>query len=231
MKIPNVHKVMCALALLALLWASVAEAQPSRKTEEVGSWLLSCPQDPATDKTPCRLRHRVWVVAPQPGHPDAAMEVENRDGGPVPVLMVRGVTLPDTAGALVAHDSTADVQFDFEDALSFPCVFGHGALTCAPKPDEEKVAVARLRAAQVALVRLHLALPASATSAPLDQLRALDMNRTRDALRRIEPGAAVGSGWDWHDLLEWLLRQLGFPGGVAELRHWMADQVATLMSW
>lgn len=219
---------MSGLVLLALLPPTPAGAQsPPRRTEEIGSWLLSCPQDPAIDRMGCRLRHRVWVLAPQPGRPDAALEVESRAGGPAPVLVVHGVTMPDAAGAVFARNSTAEVRFDFEDTLNFSCVFAHGGLTCAPKPDEEKVAAARLRAAQVALVRLHLALPAGAVPALPDQVRALDMSRTGDALRRIEPGAA---GWDWRDLLAWLLRQIGFPGGMEELRHWLVDRVASLMS-
>lgn len=227
MKIPAFPQAMSALALLALLPPPAGAQSPPRGAEEIGSWLLSCPHDPATDRVGCRLRHRVWVLGPQPGRPDAALEVESRDGEPVPVLAVHGVTLPDAAGAVFARNSTAEVRFDFADTLNFPCVFAHGGLTCAPKPAEEKVAAARLRAAQVALVRLHLALPAGAAPALPDQVRALDMSRTGDALQRILPGDA---GWDWRDLLEWLLRQIGFRGGMAELRHWLMDRVASLMT-
>jgi hypothetical protein len=235
MKIPGFCKTLSSAALLALLLPQPAGAQsrptePPRRTEKIGSWVLSCPQDPAADKMPCRLRHRVWVLAPQAGHPDAAMEVENRQDGPVPVLVVHDLNLPDAVGALLAQKSMAEVQFDFEDTLNFPCAFAHGGLTCGPKPADEKVASVRLQAAQVALVRLHLALPAGTAPAMPDQLRALDMDRTRDALRRIETGAAETSGWDWRDLLEWLLRQIGFQGGLAQLRHWLMDQVASLMN-
>src|ERR1035437_2138356 len=113
MKIPAFPQAMSALALLELLPPPAGAQSPPRGAEEIGSWLLSCPHDPATDRVGCRLRHRVWVLAPQAGRPDAALEVESRDGEPVPVLAVHGVTLPAAAGAVFARHSTAEVRFDF----------------------------------------------------------------------------------------------------------------------
>ena len=62
-----------------------------------------------------------------------------------------------------------------------------------------------------------------------DQQRNLDLARTADAIGRLQPaGTTPDTRWDLHDLLDWLARQLGFPGGLEGLLRWLFDRAATL---
>ena len=201
--------------LVVLGWLGPAVAQPRpmelpRRLEEIGSWIAGCPGKGGAS---CEVRHRSWLVAPAGARPFAALEIRGRHGATDPVVVVYGVTIPEAAGTVLALGAEATIRFGAEPPIRLSCDFADGMITCAPTRADAVAAAAQLRQAKVVTIRLHLAqtLP--------DLTRTLELFRTGDAADRIQPS---GDGrWDLRDLLDWSARQLGFPGGTAELTRWL----------
>ena len=85
--------------------------EPARKTEEVGSWLAACVRDTRPGPPACDIRHRTWLLPPSAGHVSAALEIGLRHGVAVPVVTLRGVSIPDATGTLLALATGVTVQF------------------------------------------------------------------------------------------------------------------------
>ncbi len=206
-------------------------AEPSRQPEEIGSWIVSCARTAKPDPPACDARHRVWLLPPAGGRLSAALEIQQRHGFPVPVIAVHGVAIPEATGTVLALATDATVQFGAGAVIRLPCDFAQDTLSCAPARPDAQTASARLSQARRAVIRLHLAAPAS-LKAPVslpDQQRSLDLARTAEAIRRIQPsGAVADTRWDLRDLLDWLARQLGFTGGLDGLLRRLLGQAATL---
>ena len=205
--------------------------EPARKTEEVGSWLAACVRDARPGPPPCDIRHRTWLLPPSAGHVSAALEIGLRHGVAVPVVTLRGVSIPDATGTLLALATGVTVQFGADPPVRLPCGYAEDVLSCAPGRVDAPAASAQLRQATNAVIRLHVA-PSTGLKLPFalpDQQRSLDLTRTADAIARLQPsGTTPDTRWDLQDLLDWLARQLGFAGGLEGLLRWLFDRAAAL---
>lgn len=239
-RVLNGPKLLGVLGLS--LWASVPAAaqprpaDPTRKIEEVGSWAVGCTQEQKSGPPACDIRHRVWIVAPAGGRPSAALEIQMRHGFAVPVVVIHGGahsgTIPDATGALLALAAEVTVQFGADPPIRLPCGFARDILGCAPVRADAQAASVRLGRAATAVVRLHLAVPAGMALPVSDQLRVLDLTRTADAIRYLQPAGnqpeEADTRWDLHDLMDWVARQLGFADGLEGLLRWLFSQAALL---
>lgn len=221
---------LCLLAPVPAL-AELRPAEPSRQPEEVGSWIVRCARTAKPGPPACDIRHRAWLLPPAAGRLSAALEIQLRHGFPVPVMAVHGVAIPEAIGSLLALATDATVQFGAGAVIRLPCDFAQDTLRCAPARPDAQAASAQLRQAENAVIRLHLAVPAN-LKAPVslpDQQRSLDLTRTAEVIRRIQPaGAVADTRWDLRDLLDWLARQLGFTGGLDDVLRRLLGQAATL---
>ncbi|MFN6955313.1 MAG: hypothetical protein ACK4PG_11010 [Acetobacteraceae bacterium] len=172
------------LLALALSLAVPAAAQPT--TERIGAWLLTCVTDRMTDRTDCRLRHRDPVEG---GEAPLELEITERGGRYLPVLVARDLTL-DTAGrALTALTATAQMRFPPERLFEMPCGLLGRAVLCAPRPEDSERIARDLPAARTALVRLT-GLGAGGGGAPVE----LQMDGIEEALARFQSRMPPGAG-------------------------------------
>ncbi len=210
---------------------ALAQPNPARNGEEIGSWIVNCSDGGKAEPLECQLRHRVWIIPPGGTRPSVDLEVAARHGSLAPILAVHGLTVPEPAGAMLALSTDATVQFDADLPIQLPCGFARGTIACAPSRADAAQATQRLRLAKTVTVRLHLVAPASpglAVPVP-DQTRSLELHRTADAMNRIQPaGATADQGEDLADILDWLAQKFGFPGGSQEFLRWLLGQAAAL---
>ena len=217
------------LLIPALAAAKTRPIEPSRKTEEIGSWIVRCASVGKDEGMACGMRHRVWVLAPAGGRPFAALEVQARRGALVPVLAIHGVTIPDATGAVLALAASASLQFDTNPPIPLPCGFEMDTILCAPTRADAPAGLEQLRNARTALLRVHLAEPAKLAGLLPEQTRSLELARTADAIRLIQPtSTAADTRWDLRDVVDWLAQQAGFPGGANALLRWLFGQAAML---
>lgn len=206
------------LMLSALLLPVLAAAQPrpvptQTRTDEIGSWLITCQSDPMTDQGNCTMRHRLWVEVPQDGTPGIALEVINRFGALIPALTVRELSLESIPRGFMALTATAQMRFDRNPMLEMPCGFEGLAVVCAPAQQDAKRAASELATAQTVLVRIRGIgpLPAEGPTEPV----ALDLKDTQQALAHFRPEAKdsppPAAAQDWRSVLERLM-ELGGAG-------------------
>ncbi len=208
---------MRALLLLlpALLLPALAAAQPravptERRTEEIGSWVLSCQSDPMTDRGSCFMRHRLWIEVPKPGEPGIALEAINRFGQLIPAVTMRELTLEAAPRGFMALTATVQLRFDRNALIELPCGLEGYAVVCAPREEDARKAASQLAAGRTVLARVRGTgpLPAQGPTEPV----ALDLERTGEALTRFRPQApesappATPLGQDWREMLERLMR-------------------------
>lgn len=205
--------------LILLLMATAACAQPRRidspsRTEEVGSWRITCAADPMTDRQACTMRHRLWVEEPHDGVPGLALEVVNRAGQYVPALTVRDLTLASASRGLMAITATAQIRFDRNPLLELPCALDGRTLLCLPEAAYAPVAAAQLLTARTLLLRMRATgpFPAQGPEEPV----ALDLEQTVVAVARFRqsapeplPPAPPGPNLDLRELFERLQRLTG----------------------
>ena len=205
--------------------------EPARKIEELGSWIATCLHDARPDPPACDIRHRTWLLPPSAGHVSASFEIGLRHGVAVPVVTLRGISIPEATGMLLALATDVTVQFGANPPVKLPCDFAKEVLHCAPARLDAPPASAQLRQAANSVIRLHLA-TSSNLKLPFvipDQQRNLDLTRTAAAIGRLQPaGTTSDTRWDLHDLLDWLARQLGFTSGLEGLLRWVFDRAAAL---
>ncbi len=159
--IPAAFAPAVALAIAALLPAAAppAAAQPapapaSPGTEEIGTWRLTCTVDRMTDRGLCVLRHRDWVEPPTTGQAGLALEVQNRGGRLVPVVVARDMPLEGAARGILALTGTAQLRFPPNPMFELPCGLEGRSLACAPRPADAARAAEELPAAGRVLVRM-----------------------------------------------------------------------------
>ncbi|MEJ0016880.1 MAG: hypothetical protein WDN25_09965 [Acetobacteraceae bacterium] len=206
------------LGLPALLPGGQAAAQDRPASEEIGSWILTCPADAKAD--PCRLRHRTWVMPPGSGTPGAALEVVHRAGRFVPVVALRGLPTATALAGLLTLQPTAGLRFDAAPRTALDCTLDTGAVVCAPLDAASASAAGELTVSRSVLVQVRLTLPGT----PLpEQERSLELSRTADALARFRATAPeseampVVPGLDWRGFLDRLAHDAGWEHGLADL--------------
>ncbi len=207
--------------IFALLLAPflAAHAQPrvvpvQRQTDDIGSWQLSCFSDPMTDRKTCTLQHRLWIEEPQNGVGGLRLEVLNRHSQLVPALAVRNLTVETAMRGLMALTATAQVRFDGNPMMEFPCGLEGRAVVCAPRADQAVAAGAQLAAANTVLIRIRATGPFP-TQGPTEAV-ALDLDQTSKALERAlgqiaDSTPRPGTSWTGGDMMEMFdrLRNLG----------------------
>lgn len=207
------------LAVLALLIAGPLAAQPQPALDQIGSWLLTCPADMKSE--PCRMRHQAWVLPPGSGHPSAALEVLRRRDLLIPAIAMRGLTMQAALGGMLALKASVSLRFDAGQPVDLVCGLDGAAVVCAPEGTQAASAGSQLAAAHSVLVQMQLSLPG--VIALPEQSRALDLQRTSEALARFRATAPAGEalpaipGLDWHGFLDRLMRDAGFEHGLSDL--------------
>ena len=185
---------LAATALAALALAAPAAAQTTTPAgvppEEIGSWRLSCIADRMTDRADCQLRHRDPVERAQGAAGSSLLlEVQERNGRLVPVVVARDLTLEGAQRGLLALTGTAQLRFPPNRFYDMPCTLEGRSLVCAPKAEDLARAAEELPAASTALVRMVGVGAGSDRAEPVE----LRLERTRDALARYRARVPEGS--------------------------------------
>jgi len=186
-----------ANALAALAIAGLAAGAAAQTTtpagvppEEIGSWRLSCVTDRMTDRADCQLRHREPVETAQGSGSSLLLEVQERGGRLVPVVIARDLTLEGAQRGLLALTGTAQLRFPPNRYFELPCGLEGRNLVCAPKPEEITRAADELATAQTVLVRMFGFGAGAGSGEPVE----LKLDRTREALTRYRARVPEGSG-------------------------------------
>lgn len=174
-----------AVLLLALLLAIPAAAQPA--TERIGAWLLSCTTDRMTDRTSCRLQHRDPVDGAEP---PLLLEIIERGGRYLPVLISRDIGLEGAGRVLTALTATAHMRFPPARMFEMPCGLYGRSVVCAPRPEDSARVAEEMLAADILLVRLVGIGGAGAQAAPVE----LRLDGIAEAVARLRARVPSGSG-------------------------------------
>ena len=208
-----------ALVALTLAWlAAPAAAQTTTPAgvppEEIGSWRLSCVADRMTDRADCQLRHREPVERAQGGAGSSLLlEVQERGGRLVPVVIARDLSLEGAGRGLLALTGTAQLRFPPNRFYDMPCTLEGRSLVCAPKPEDQARAAEELPGASTVLVRMVGFGAGSDRAEPAE----LPLERTREALTRYRarvpegsaPAAPTQSGLTLPELMQRFQRLFG----------------------
>jgi hypothetical protein len=210
-------RVLLLAAILLLVGGRVG-AQDRPASEDIGSWVLNCPD---VKTAPCQLRLRTSVIQAGTNGPGASLEVVHRGDQFVPVVALRGLPMQAAIGRVLAVQTNVALRFDAQPWTGLACALDGGAIVCAPVPDASAQAAAALSGASSVLVRVRIALPGK--MALPEQSRSLDLQGTAEALARFRATApaneavAVIAGLDWRGLLDRVARDAGFHNGLADL--------------
>jgi len=182
------------LAIAAILLAGPAGGQTQTPAgvppEEIGSWRLSCITDRMTDRADCQLRHRDPVERAQgAGSSSLLLEVQDRGGRLVPVVVARDLTLEGAQRGILALTGTAQLRFPPNRYFEFPCGLEGRNLVCAPKAEDAARAAEELPAAGTVLVRMIGVGAGSSGETPVE----MRLERTQDALTRYRARVPEGS--------------------------------------
>lgn len=175
--------VLALLLAPALAFGQARRVEPQAATETIGSWVLSCAQDPMTDRGACTLRHRLWLEEPRRGdapRPGVALEVLVRGGISVPAVVARDLTLDSGRLGALGLMASAQVRFGRDAAQDLPCGLEGRSLVCAPRAEAAEVVAAQFLNASTALVRL----PQNPITGSGGEALALDLSETRAAVQR-----------------------------------------------
>ena len=206
------------LAAIFLLFGDRANAQVRPAAEEIGSWVLSCPDAKAS---PCQLRLRQSVIQASANGPTASLEVVHRGNLFVPVVALRGMSMQAAIGGALAVQTNVALRFDAQPWTELACGLDGGAVLCTPAPDAAAPAAAALPDAHSVLVRVRITLP-GVTALP-EQSRSLDLQSTAEALARFRGTAPASesvpviAGLDWRGFLDRVARDAGFHNGLTDL--------------
>lgn len=163
---------IAALGLAAALNPARAEA------DSFGPWLLTCNNDPMTDRALCRMTHARPVEPATQAQGALALEVAPRRGRLVPVVTARDLGLDNAARGLLALTGTAQLRFPPNPLFDMPCSLEGRSVVCAPRPEDAARAAEELAGASRVLVRIQGLSSATAGSEP----RELPLSHTAEAL-------------------------------------------------
>jgi hypothetical protein len=190
---PSANALAASFFVLAAALAQGAAAQTATPAgtppEEIGTWRLSCVADRMTDRADCQLRHRDPVERAQGTGASLLLEVQDRGGRLVPVVIARDLTLEGAQRGLLALTGTAQLRFPPNRFFEFPCGLEGRSLVCAPKPEDVARAAEEMPAAATVLVRMVGYGAGSGATEPAE----LRLDRTRDALARYRARVPEGS--------------------------------------
>ena len=145
------------VAAVVLLIAGPVAAQTRPASEEIGSWVLSCPAEARAET--CLLRHRSGVLAQGAGGTSAALEVLYRGGQFIPVVAIRGLSTQAALGGVLAVQASVGLRFDGAPRIELSCGPDGAAVVCAPGVDAAPAAAGQLVSARSVLVQVRLGLP------------------------------------------------------------------------
>jgi hypothetical protein len=185
-------RILVSMALAGLAGPGLAQTTTPAAVppEEIGSWRLSCVTDRMTDRADCQLRHREPVEPAQsPAGSSLLLEVQDRGGKLVPVVVARDLSLEGAGRGLLALTGTAQLRFPPNRFLELPCTLEGRNLVCAPRPEDAGRAADELPQADTALVRM-VGFGAGSGNAEPTELR---LERTREALARYRAQVPEGS--------------------------------------
>ncbi len=129
------------LAAIAMVIGGRAGAQDRPVSEEIGSWVLSCPD---AKTAPCQLRLQSSIMQPGGNGPSASLEVVHRGDLFVPVVALRGVSMQAAIGGVLAVQTNVALRFDAQPWTEIACNLDGAAVVCAPAPDTAALAAAAL---------------------------------------------------------------------------------------
>lgn len=174
-----------ALALTLPLAAALAQPVP----QEIGTWRLLCTQDRITDQATCQLRHREPVDrATSAGSSSLLLEVQEREGRLVPVVMARDLTLEGAGRGLLGLTGTAQLRFPPNRYFEMPCSIEGRSIVCAPASGDVSRAAEELPRADTVLVRMT-GLGTGTSNEPVE----LRLERTAEALSRFRAQVPEGA--------------------------------------
>jgi hypothetical protein len=194
-------RAAATIAVLAALAAPAAAQTPT--AEDFGSWTLGCVTDRMTDRTACRLQHKEWVERPGSG-PGLALEIQDRGGRLVPVVIARDLGLDGASRGLMALAGRVQLRLGRTPMTELGCGLEGRTLSCVPAPAEAERLERELATADTVLLRLTgLGTSGGANAEPTE----LRLSRTREAMARYrqlvpaEPPRTTEGGSELRDLL------------------------------
>jgi hypothetical protein len=207
---------LCAAFILLMGGGALAEPRPS--SEEIGSWVLTCPDG---QTAPCQLRDRTPIIQAGGNGPAASLEVMHRGGLFVPVVALRGMSTQAAVGGVLAVQTNVALRFDNSPSIELACGLDGSAILCAPSGDAASAAAQALPAARTVVLRARLTLPGTQTFP--EQSRSLDLQGTQQALAQFRatapPSESVPAvaGLDWRGFLDRMARDAGYRNGLADV--------------
>jgi hypothetical protein len=178
------HRLPLLALALILVHAAPAATQPM--TERIGAWLLTCQTDRMTDRTDCRLQHRDPVEG---GSPPLLLEIGERGGRFLPVIVSRDLTIEGAGRALTALTATAQMRFPPEPMFELPCGLVGRAVVCAPRPEDAERVAREMPASRTLLVRVIGLAGTGGSAVPVE----LQMDGIGEALERFRGRASPGA--------------------------------------
>jgi len=184
-------KTLSAMLLALVALPALAQTPPSAAVpEEVGSWRLACVTDRMTDRADCLLRHREPIErAASAGASSLVLEVADRGGRLVPMVVARDLTLEQVSRGMLALTGTAQLRFPPNRLFEMPCTLEGRALVCAPRAEDAERAASELAAAPTVLVRMVGVGVGSGAAEPVE----LRLEGTREVLTRYRARVPEGA--------------------------------------
>lgn len=143
-----------------------------------------------TDRADCLLRHRDPVErAATAGASSLVLEIADRGGRLVPLVVARDLTIEQASRGLLALTGTAQLRFAPNRLFEMPCGLEGRALVCAPRPEDVERAASELPAATTVLVRMVGVGVGSGAAEPVE----LRLDGTREVLARYRARVPEGA--------------------------------------
>ncbi len=171
-------RAAATIAILATLALPAAAQAPI--AEDFGSWTLGCVTDRMTDRASCRLQLKEWVERPGSG-PGLALEIQDRGGRLVPVVLARDLGLDGASRGLMALAGRVQLRFGRSPMAELGCGLEGRTLSCVPAPADAERLERELAGAETVLLRLTGLGTGGGSNAEPTEFR---LSRTREAMAR-----------------------------------------------
>jgi hypothetical protein len=210
--------LLFAAIVLLIGGRACAEGRPA--SQQIGSWVLSCPD---TKSAPCEMRMSELITPAGGNGPTASLEVAHRGNLFVPVVALRGISMQEAVGAELSAQTDVALRFDAQPWTQLTCALDIAAVVCAPAPEASAQTAAALSSAHSVTVRVRITLP-GATALP-EQSGSFGLQATAEALARFRATAPASesvpaiAGLDWRGFLDRLARDAGFQNGLSDMLH------------